>query len=475
MIKYTCPHCESLLSIDEQHAGLSGNCNRCGNGIVVPVIKGEYSRAIDLKIDTQSDHLITGRVAHFDKSKGRGVIIPDDGSEHVIVEAHAIEIEGRRSLKKNERVIYRPVPGSDLYEKTPMTEARNVILFSNELRSIALGKFAHAEDMYRNTLEATRIRLTGRPSDGSKGISAEEFLPLTLIDLPEFIYVPIRSPESTGPDDMVLFTTDENETAFDVYATNDETDSYELCGKIGSMPLVLYLFATPTIDTLFYHQRQGGGENESPSIHRIPLGNYEPFFWPAFAYMLTLNGEDEDTLELVRYYCETQENVFFTPMQLYAEATAALSEGRLCEDDEGNYSYTQSETEHFLEKAKFAIERLPPPAFCGKCNETEWNFVSLSPNRKSANWQCSYCNKSIISKGTTVDDTRSSRPAISKEVQHEVWRRDEGHCTDCGSKENLEFDHIIPLSLGGANTARNIQLLCMSCNRTKGASEPGDY
>ena len=47
---------------------------------------------------------------------------------------------------------------------------------------------------------------------------------------------------------------------------------------------------------------------------------------------------------------------------------------------------------------------------------------------------------------------------IPSHVRHEVWRRDRGCCTICGSQKNLEFDHIIPVSKGGSNTTRNIQL-----------------
>jgi len=56
---------------------------------------------------------------------------------------------------------------------------------------------------------------------------------------------------------------------------------------------------------------------------------------------------------------------------------------------------------------------------------------------------------------------------IPDEVKEFVWRRDQGKCVKCGSQENIEFDHIIPLSKGGSNTARNIQLLCERCNREK--------
>jgi hypothetical protein len=61
------------------------------------------------------------------------------------------------------------------------------------------------------------------------------------------------------------------------------------------------------------------------------------------------------------------------------------------------------------------------------------------------------------------------REPIAERVRHEVWRRDGGRCVDCGSGFRLEFDHIIPVSRGGSNTARNIELRCEPCNRRKGA------
>jgi HNH endonuclease len=63
----------------------------------------------------------------------------------------------------------------------------------------------------------------------------------------------------------------------------------------------------------------------------------------------------------------------------------------------------------------------------------------------------------------------TARQAIPERVRHEVWRRDRGSCVECGSRARLEFDHIIPVSRGGSNTARNIELRCEPCNRRKGA------
>lgn len=62
------------------------------------------------------------------------------------------------------------------------------------------------------------------------------------------------------------------------------------------------------------------------------------------------------------------------------------------------------------------------------------------------------------------------REPIPEDVRREVFRRDGGRCATCGSDELLQFDHVIPVALGGASTPANLQLLCAPCNRDKGAA-----
>jgi hypothetical protein len=59
---------------------------------------------------------------------------------------------------------------------------------------------------------------------------------------------------------------------------------------------------------------------------------------------------------------------------------------------------------------------------------------------------------------------------ISETTKKVVYSRDGGICQCCGSYENLEYDHIIPYSCGGNSKISNIQLLCLTCNRSKSNS-----
>ena len=152
---------------------------------------------------------------------------------------------------------------------------------------------------------------------------------------------------------------------------------------------------------------------------------------------------------------------------------------------------------------------------CPKCSDTKFTIIAFNSQSTSVNLQCNMCNKKIWEKlindfdqkgvkelnplfkkfdavnknrrqrnsegykfeplrlikitsnaQKIIKNTKSERH-ITQEIQDKVWNRDGGKCVQCGSNENLEFDHIIPHSKGGANTYRNIQLLCEPCNRSK--------
>lgn len=63
-----------------------------------------------------------------------------------------------------------------------------------------------------------------------------------------------------------------------------------------------------------------------------------------------------------------------------------------------------------------------------------------------------------------------SRTRIPADLRRVVFERDGGRCVECGSDFDIQYDHVIPHSLGGAATVENLQLLCAGCNQRKGAS-----
>ena len=69
-----------------------------------------------------------------------------------------------------------------------------------------------------------------------------------------------------------------------------------------------------------------------------------------------------------------------------------------------------------------------------------------------------------------LNDSKRSQPlanvnrVISASIKREVFKRDQ-KCTNCGSTRSLQFDHRTPHSLGGDSSAKNIRLLCFSCNQ----------
>ena len=53
-------------------------------------------------------------------------------------------------------------------------------------------------------------------------------------------------------------------------------------------------------------------------------------------------------------------------------------------------------------------------------------------------------------------------------LRAQVFSRDKNTCVYCGMGENLECDHIVPVSRGGSNELDNLATACERCNQSKG-------
>jgi hypothetical protein len=69
-----------------------------------------------------------------------------------------------------------------------------------------------------------------------------------------------------------------------------------------------------------------------------------------------------------------------------------------------------------------------------------------------------------------IGDSQNKRGQVPADLRLLIWAKYEGSCANCGATSELQFDHIIPVVMGGATSEENLQILCASCNRTKGAS-----
>lgn len=63
--------------------------------------------------------------------------------------------------------------------------------------------------------------------------------------------------------------------------------------------------------------------------------------------------------------------------------------------------------------------------------------------------------------------TVKTRPKISQAIRRGIMERDGYRCQHCSATEQLQIDHIVPWSKGGASTTDNLQVLCAPCNLSK--------
>lgn len=64
----------------------------------------------------------------------------------------------------------------------------------------------------------------------------------------------------------------------------------------------------------------------------------------------------------------------------------------------------------------------------------------------------------------------TKRKAFTKSIRHEVFKKCNYRCVECGATKDqtsLHIDHILPISKGGNDELNNLQILCQACNLAK--------
>ena len=120
---------------------------------------------------------------------------------------------------------------------------------------------------------------------------------------------------------------------------------------------------------------------------------------------------------------------------------------------------------------------------CVECNGIEsriaWRVAYAKNNRESINRNCRRWSSKNKEKINANVRNRRSR------VRHNggwhtaddiavILHWQKCLCVACGCdiSEDYQVDHIIPLALGGSNDPCNLQILCPTCNKRKGAKHP---
>jgi hypothetical protein len=71
---------------------------------------------------------------------------------------------------------------------------------------------------------------------------------------------------------------------------------------------------------------------------------------------------------------------------------------------------------------------------------------------------------------TETGEKRKIGRKIRRPVMLRVVRRDNNQCQLCGRilrDDEIEFDHVIPVSKGGSGEEHNVRVTCIDCNRRK--------
>lgn len=104
-------------------------------------------------------------------------------------------------------------------------------------------------------------------------------------------------------------------------------------------------------------------------------------------------------------------------------------------------------------------------------NQKDHNFISLKVEEYALEQRDEYSRlqqKVERLRQISCRSVKGSRAKIPDDIVAFVLTRDAEKCVACSSKEELQIDHVVPVSRGGSDSVENLQLLCRTCNQKRG-------
>ena len=119
--------------------------------------------------------------------------------------------------------------------------------------------------------------------------------------------------------------------------------------------------------------------------------------------------------------------------------------------------------------------KTPSPKAYKTSQSPESNKTEPSPNQFKEESLGAPINVENSKKNPAAPAAPDPDRAIPKQLQREIWKRDQGKCQNCESLYALEIDHIRPIALGGDASPENLRLLCRACNQRAAIQKLGRH
>lgn len=120
----------------------------------------------------------------------------------------------------------------------------------------------------------------------------------------------------------------------------------------------------------------------------------------------------------------------------------------------------QAISPEFKPKAALNFDSIDDEALREKLLRVKGKLAHSHPNLNLNDLLHMLCDKELELKLPAAPQVNSKA-----EIRREIWRRDQGKCTNCSSTYAVQEEHIIPKAAGGAYTLENMKLLCRKCNQ----------